>query len=173
MGLGGGGGDVAVESARLLQRKKAVGFRVVSDTYVTDDSGTGIVHQAPAFGEDDYRYGEDTDSRVTPRRGSAPPTPRAACSVAFYACHCRVCLHYGIITKDEPIVCPVDEVGSFTDEVPDFAHTNVKVCRRRREREGAARRAAGGASSHRHAHGRRSGRATPRHRTLTKRSSST
>eukprot|EP00879_Flechtneria_rotunda_P010867 GHRR01011357.1.p1 GENE.GHRR01011357.1~~GHRR01011357.1.p1 ORF type:complete len:1070 (+),score=427.67 GHRR01011357.1:521-3730(+) len=32
-------------------------FRVVSDTYVTDDSGTGVVHQAPAFGEDDYRVG--------------------------------------------------------------------------------------------------------------------
>ncbi|GIL48146.1 hypothetical protein Vafri_4840 [Volvox africanus] len=30
-------------------------FRVVADTYVTDDSGTGVVHQAPAFGEDDYR----------------------------------------------------------------------------------------------------------------------
>jgi len=30
-------------------------FRVVSDPYVTDDAGTGIVHQAPAFGEDDYR----------------------------------------------------------------------------------------------------------------------
>lgn len=30
-------------------------FRVVSDNYVTDDAGTGIVHQAPAFGEDDYR----------------------------------------------------------------------------------------------------------------------
>jgi isoleucyl-tRNA synthetase len=30
-------------------------FRVVSDTYVTDDAGTGVVHQAPAFGEDDYR----------------------------------------------------------------------------------------------------------------------
>lgn len=28
---------------------------VVSDSYVTDDSGTGIVHQAPGFGEDDYR----------------------------------------------------------------------------------------------------------------------
>jgi isoleucyl-tRNA synthetase len=25
------------------------------DGYVTDDSGTGIVHQAPAFGADDYR----------------------------------------------------------------------------------------------------------------------
>jgi isoleucyl-tRNA synthetase len=30
-------------------------FRVLSDNYVTDDAGTGIVHQAPAFGEDDYR----------------------------------------------------------------------------------------------------------------------
>jgi isoleucyl-tRNA synthetase len=30
-------------------------FRVISDKYVTDDAGTGIVHQAPAFGEDDYR----------------------------------------------------------------------------------------------------------------------
>lgn len=28
---------------------------MVGDTYVTDDSGTGVVHQAPAFGEDDYR----------------------------------------------------------------------------------------------------------------------
>eukprot|EP01128_Nolandella_sp_AFSM9_P000140 TRINITY_DN1022_c0_g1_i1.p1 TRINITY_DN1022_c0_g1~~TRINITY_DN1022_c0_g1_i1.p1 ORF type:complete len:1101 (+),score=353.70 TRINITY_DN1022_c0_g1_i1:405-3305(+) len=30
-------------------------WKVLSDTYVTSDSGTGIVHQAPAFGEDDYR----------------------------------------------------------------------------------------------------------------------
>ena len=30
-------------------------FQVLSDNYVTDDAGTGIVHQAPAFGEDDYR----------------------------------------------------------------------------------------------------------------------
>lgn len=30
-------------------------WQVVSDTYVTDDAGTGVVHQAPAFGEDDYR----------------------------------------------------------------------------------------------------------------------
>ena len=26
-------------------------FQVVTDTYVTEDSGTGIVHSAPAFGE--------------------------------------------------------------------------------------------------------------------------
>ena len=30
-------------------------FKVLCDTYVTDDSGVGIVHQAPAFGEDDFR----------------------------------------------------------------------------------------------------------------------
>lgn len=30
-------------------------FRVVTDAYVTDADGTGIVHQAPAFGEDDHR----------------------------------------------------------------------------------------------------------------------
>ncbi|PHH77810.1 hypothetical protein CDD80_191 [Ophiocordyceps camponoti-rufipedis] len=33
---------------------KDFGFRVLGGAYVTDDSGTGIVHQAPAFGEDDY-----------------------------------------------------------------------------------------------------------------------
>ena len=26
-----------------------------SDTYVTSESGTGVVHQAPGFGEDDFR----------------------------------------------------------------------------------------------------------------------
>jgi hypothetical protein len=31
-----------------------VAFKVVADDYVTDDSGTGVVHCAPAFGEDDY-----------------------------------------------------------------------------------------------------------------------
>ncbi len=30
-------------------------FVVLSDDYVSTDSGTGIVHQAPAFGEDDFR----------------------------------------------------------------------------------------------------------------------
>jgi len=30
-------------------------FQIVSDDYVSTDSGTGVVHQAPAFGEDDFR----------------------------------------------------------------------------------------------------------------------
>ncbi|KAI3433769.1 hypothetical protein D9Q98_003575 [Chlorella vulgaris] len=35
--------------------KQQGAFKVVLDSYVTADSGVGIVHQAPAFGEDDYR----------------------------------------------------------------------------------------------------------------------
>ena len=30
-------------------------YKVVEDNFVTDDSGTGVVHIAPAYGEDDYR----------------------------------------------------------------------------------------------------------------------
>ncbi|CCC70327.1 hypothetical protein NCAS_0E02570 [Naumovozyma castellii] len=33
---------------------KDTAFRVISDGYVTSESGTGIVHNAPAFGEEDY-----------------------------------------------------------------------------------------------------------------------
>ncbi|CAM9582566.1 unnamed protein product [Chrysoparadoxa australica] len=35
--------------------REGTSFRVVSDAYVTSEDGTGIVHQAPAFGEDDNR----------------------------------------------------------------------------------------------------------------------
>lgn len=30
-------------------------FKVLNASYVTDDDGTGVVHQAPAFGEEDFR----------------------------------------------------------------------------------------------------------------------
>ncbi len=38
----------------FVEEFKDVAYKVLNATYVTDDSGTGIVHQAPAFGEDDY-----------------------------------------------------------------------------------------------------------------------
>ncbi|KAJ7188081.1 tRNA synthetases class I-domain-containing protein [Mycena filopes] len=47
-------------------------FRVVVDTYVTDTDGTGIVHQAPAFGEDDYRIAL---AHGIVREGEMPPCP--------------------------------------------------------------------------------------------------
>ncbi len=39
----------------FVEKYKDRAFRVVCDTYVTADAGTGIVHQAPAFGDDDHR----------------------------------------------------------------------------------------------------------------------
>lgn len=38
---------------------KDVAFKVLNAKYVTDDSGTGIVHQAPAFGEDDFAVAQE------------------------------------------------------------------------------------------------------------------
>ncbi|XP_068658596.1 isoleucine--tRNA ligase, cytoplasmic [Aristolochia californica] len=69
-----------------------VAFRVVSDDYVTEDSGTGVVHSAPAFGEDDN----------------------------------RVCLHWEIIKKGEPLIVAVDDDGHFTSKVSDFKGRYVK-----------------------------------------------
>lgn len=50
--------DCAVATCEK-QRKKA--FYVVCDTYVTLTDGTGVVHIAPAFGEDDSKVGRKYD----------------------------------------------------------------------------------------------------------------
>ncbi|TEB30334.1 isoleucine-tRNA ligase [Coprinellus micaceus] len=47
-------------------------FRVLVDTYVTDSDGTGIVHQAPAFGEDDHRI---AIANNVIKADEAPPCP--------------------------------------------------------------------------------------------------
>ncbi|KAG1682597.1 Isoleucine--tRNA ligase, cytoplasmic [Nymphon striatum] len=36
-------------------KKERHAFQVLCDNYVTEDSGTGVVHNAPYFGEDDFR----------------------------------------------------------------------------------------------------------------------
>jgi len=38
-----------------LSQFKDTAFRVLCDSYVTSEDGTGVVHQAPAFGDDDHR----------------------------------------------------------------------------------------------------------------------
>ena len=70
------GEDAQIENMVLCQGKDLVGmeyeplfdfqrglaengWRVVADNYVTMTDGTGIVHIAPAFGEDDARVGRD------------------------------------------------------------------------------------------------------------------
>lgn len=49
---------------------KDYGFRLLNATYVTADSGVGMVHQSPAFGAEDYQVALDagviTDKRLPP-----------------------------------------------------------------------------------------------------------
>ena len=61
-------------------------FRVLSADFVDTEEGTGIVHMAPGFGEDDLE----------------------ACAAA-----------------DIPVVCPVDDSGCFTAEVPPWEGVQV------------------------------------------------
>jgi isoleucyl-tRNA synthetase len=39
----------------FLERKKDGCFKVLLGTFITKDAGTGVVHIAPGFGDDDYR----------------------------------------------------------------------------------------------------------------------
>ncbi len=43
----------------FADRRSAGAFRIVTADYVANDEGTGIVHIAPGFGEDDYRLGRE------------------------------------------------------------------------------------------------------------------
>ncbi|KAG0651472.1 Isoleucyl-tRNA synthetase [Hyphodiscus hymeniophilus] len=51
---------------------KDYGFKVLNASYVTDDSGVGIVHQAPAFGEEDYNVAMEAG---TISKSRPPPNP--------------------------------------------------------------------------------------------------
>ena len=63
-------------------------FKVLSGEFVSTEDGTGVVHIAPGFGQDDF----------------------------------DVCRAYD---ENFPVVCPVDEAGKFTAEVPDYEGKQV------------------------------------------------
>ncbi len=51
-------------------------YPILTDTYVTTEDGTGIVHMAPAFGEEDYRVtGASERVRFDPTRAGTLPNP--------------------------------------------------------------------------------------------------
>ena len=68
--------------------KEKGAFRVLSGEFVSTEDGTGIVHIAPGFGQDDF----------------------------------EACRAYD---EHFPVVCPVDEAGKFTAEVPDYEGKQV------------------------------------------------
>ncbi len=57
--------------------KQHVAWRIVPATFVTTDSGTGVVHQAPAFGEVDYDVLTAERNRFVDEQG-----PQLICAVA-------------------------------------------------------------------------------------------
>ncbi|MCF7806326.1 MAG: isoleucine--tRNA ligase [Simkaniaceae bacterium] len=71
----------------FVDRASPQAFHVLLDEFVGEEDGTGIVHAAPAFGEQDF----------------------------------FVCTRESI-----DLVCPVDQNGRFTQEVPDYEGVFVK-----------------------------------------------
>ncbi len=68
--------------------KEKGAFKVLSGEFVSTEDGTGIVHIAPGFGQDDFEACRAYDEKF-------------------------------------PVVCPVDEAGRFTAEVPDYEGKQV------------------------------------------------
>lgn len=68
--------------------KEKGAFKVLAGEFVSTEDGTGVVHIAPGFGQDDF----------------------------------DVCRAYD---AEFPVVCPVDEAGKFTAEVPDYEGKQV------------------------------------------------
>ena len=57
----------------FYEQFKNTAFKVISDDYVTNTSGTGIVHQAPGFGEDDHRV--CMKHGIVDNKDNLPPCP--------------------------------------------------------------------------------------------------
>ena len=85
---------------------KDVGFRVLNATYVTADSGVGIVHQAPAFGEEDYNVafqaGVISDARL-------PPNP--VDESGFFTAEVRDFAGQHVKAADRPIIKHLKDKG--------------------------------------------------------------
>ena len=98
-------------TAKAAEKTGKVGFRVVADDYVSADDGTGIVHNAAAFGEDDYRVCRENDipfvQLVDTRGNMTEDTPWA-----------------GVFVKkaDPMILKDLRESGALFAEIP-FEHS--------------------------------------------------
>jgi isoleucyl-tRNA synthetase len=85
-------------------------WRVAIDTYVTDDSGTGVVHQAPAFGEDDYRVCLEHGIVA---KGTSVPCP--VDSAGRFTAEVRHFQGVHVKEADKGIVAMIKESGRLVD----------------------------------------------------------
>ncbi len=98
-------------NAKAAERTGKVGHYVVADDYVTAEDGTGIVHNAPAFGEDDYRVCTAHDmpfvQLVDARGNMTGDTPWA-----------------GVFVKDaDPLIIRDLKESGLLLSAPEFEHT--------------------------------------------------
>ena len=97
-------------NAAKKQHKKA--FMIYVDEYVTMTDGTGIVHQAPAFGEDDARVGRKYDApfvQMVDTRGCLKPE-----TGKFAGMRCKPTkaeVEEGAIDADPQVLKDLDERG--------------------------------------------------------------
>ncbi|MEX2186456.1 MAG: class I tRNA ligase family protein [Pirellulales bacterium] len=93
-------GYTGEEAAREIKSDtKHLAWRIVGAKFVTTDSGTGVVHIAPAFGEVDYN--------VLMKEGAT----------------------FGTQGDEVPMLCCVAPDGKFTDEGPEYCRGRwVKDC---------------------------------------------
>ena len=112
------------------------------DGYVTDESGTGVVHSAPAFGEVSVTCSHSKIDvfllyvffiyvALIKLFVFGSVTLLVVLNIfwnsIFVQDDYRVCLANGILQKGGKIPCPVDPSGKFTDDVSDFKGQHVKV----------------------------------------------
>ncbi|MEN1678700.1 MAG: isoleucine--tRNA ligase [Planctomycetota bacterium] len=89
--------------AELADTYRKQSWQILTGDFVTTDSGTGLVHIAPAFGEDDYQVLDRERARVSEATGTIEAAP-------------------------ELINCVAAD-GKFTDEAPEFVRGRwVKDC---------------------------------------------
>lgn len=85
-----------------LTEKRGAPYKIIEDSFVTEETGTGIVHISPFFGEDDYRVYKDNFS--IEHLKDSDPTDSKMCftrdieNLELKAKECRDC--NGIITKE-------------------------------------------------------------------------
>ncbi len=95
-------------------------FILLFDDYVTDDKGTGCVHQAPAFGNDDYRVCAENHLI---KKGEQPP-----CPVNSDGCFIEPVNEYkGIYIKTaEPLIVSelkkLDRIHKSCKELHEYPH---------------------------------------------------
>jgi len=100
---------------------QATAFTVCCDAYVTNDSGTGVVHQAPAYGEDDYRV--CISNGVVTKGGELPdPVDANGCF-----CHPVTAPFAGKHVKE----ADKDLIAAIKDMVLDYFPFHPSSCSRR------------------------------------------